>query len=334
MLINNWNQYFENMTPIQTTTPFISVIMPVYNREEFVGEAIESILHQTYDNFELIIADDGSTDGTAAIIHEYARSDRRVRPYFFSHQGVPRVSNAATALAKSSLIARQDSDDIALPDRLEKQYVWLQEKNLDICGCQLAFFTESKDEVKEDLKWQPQSHESIIRSMLFGHPMLTGTMMMRSDICINNPFNETIDFIDTEWPMKMAIKYKMGNVPKFLLKVRRHETNITALRKDAFKKSVQKARFRFFYHLYPNTPLPDYMAFKRLSNGAPMSNLWELERAGQWMVELANYPDAQLKKKMLKRWQNVCEHSVNLGNQVEDICKYYQEKMNGNVNQF
>ena len=322
------------MTPKQKTAPHISVIMPVYNREEFVGEAIESILHQSYENFELIIADDGSIDGTAAIIHEYAGCDRRVRPYFFPHQGVPRVSNAASALAKGSLIARQDSDDIALPDRLEKQYMWLQEKNIDICGCQLAFFTGSKDEVKEDLKWQPQSHETIIRSMLFGHPMLTGTMMMRSDVCINNPFNETIDFIDTEWPMKMAIKYKMGNVPKFLLKVRRHETNITTLKKDAFSKSVRKARFRFFYHLYPNTPLPDYMAFTHLSNSAPMSNLWELERAGQWMVELANCQDEQLRKKMLKRWQGTCERSTNLGNKVEDIFRYYQDKMNGIANQF
>lgn len=317
-----------------SSLPLISVIMPVYNREAFVGEAIESILCQTYENFELIIADDGSTDGTAAIIHEYARRDRRVQPYFFSHQGVPRVSNAVVALAKGSLITRQDSDDIALPDRLEKQYKWLQEKNLDICGCQLAFFTGNKDEVREDLKWQPQSHEAIIRSMLFGHPILTGTMMMRSDVCINNPFNENIDFIDTEWPMKMAIKYKMGNVPKFLLKVRHHETNITALKKDAFSRSVRKARFRFFYHLYPNTPLPDYMAFKRLSNSASMSNLWELERAGQWMVELASYPDEQLKKKMLKRWQDTCERSANLGNEVEVISRYYQDKMNGIANPF
>ena len=322
------------MTSRQTTAPFISVIMPVYNREKYLREAIESILHQTYENFELIIADDGSTDGTAPIIHDYARRDQRIRPYFFSHQGVPRISNAAAALAKGALIARQDSDDIALPDRLEKQYMWLEEKNIDICGCLLAFFTGSKDEVIEKLKWQPQSHETIIRSMLFGHPMLTGTMMMRSDICINNPFNETIDFIDTEWPMKMAIKYKMGNVPRFLLKVRRHETNITALKKDAFKKSAHKARFRFFYHLYPNTPLPDYMAFTRLSDNAPMSNLWELERAGQWLVQLASYPDELLKKKMLKRWQDTCERSADLGNKVEDIFKYYQDKMNGFANHF
>jgi glycosyltransferase involved in cell wall biosynthesis len=310
-----------------SSLPLISVIMPVYNRDEYLREAIESILGQTYENFELIIVDDGSTDGSASIIKEYARLDRRIHPFFFSHQGVPRISNAASALAKGTLIARQDSDDIALPDRLEKQYMWLQENNLDICGCQLAFFTGRKDEVKEKLLWQPQSHEAIIRNMLFGHPMLTGTMMMRSDICINNPFNETIDFIDTEWPMKMAIKHKMGNMPKFLLKVRRHETNITALKKDAFSKSVRKARFQFFYHLYPNTPLPDYMAFTRLADSAPMTSLWELERAGQWLVQLADYPDDKLQERMAKRWQETYERSKCLGHESEQIFSRYQKQM-------
>jgi glycosyltransferase involved in cell wall biosynthesis len=66
-----------------STTPLISVIMPVYNREAFVGEAIESILHQTYENFELIIADYGSTDGSADIIRSYARQDQRIKSMFF-----------------------------------------------------------------------------------------------------------------------------------------------------------------------------------------------------------------------------------------------------------
>ncbi len=322
------------MTQRQTSAPLISVIMPVYNRAEFIRDAIESILRQTYENFEFIIADDGSTDESSCIINEYAKRDQRIRPFFFPHRGIPCTSNAAAALARGALTARQDSDDVALPDRLAAQYRWMAEKDVDICGCRFAFFTGRGDEDREDLRWQPESQETIIKRMLFGHPMLTGTMMMKSFICKENPFNETIDFIDTEWPMQMALKCKMNNVPKFLLKVRRHETNTTTLKKEAFKKSVRKARFSFFYHLFPRTPLPDYMAFVRLADGAPMTSLWELDRAGQWLVQFSLNTDEEFHQKLCKRWKDACDRSVTLGTKVNDIFSYYREMVKAYRNPF
>ena len=99
----------------------ISVVMPAYNAEKHIGEAIESLLQQTYRGFELLILDDGSTDDTPQIIEEYAGRDPRIRVERQENQGVSAASNRLTKLAQYEWIARLDADDVALPRRLELQ---------------------------------------------------------------------------------------------------------------------------------------------------------------------------------------------------------------------
>ena len=98
--------------------PKVSVIMPVYNAEKYIGEAIESILDQTYTDFEFIIIDDGSSDGTVAAVKGY--DDRRIRFYQNEHNmGVAATLNRGLDLATGEYIARMDSDDMSLPERFE-----------------------------------------------------------------------------------------------------------------------------------------------------------------------------------------------------------------------
>lgn len=105
--------------------PVITVLMPVYNAEAYLREAIESILNQTFQDFEFLIIDDGSTDGSAAIVRSY--TDPRIR--FVQNEknlGLTATLNRGTALASCELIARMDADDISYPERLEKQYRYFQ----------------------------------------------------------------------------------------------------------------------------------------------------------------------------------------------------------------
>lgn len=99
----------------------ISVVMPSYNSAEFIGEAIRSVLGQTYRDLELIVCDDGSSDGTLAIAEAFAAQDPRVRILRNGHGGVSRNCNAGLKAARFPWIARLDADDVALPDRLERQ---------------------------------------------------------------------------------------------------------------------------------------------------------------------------------------------------------------------
>ena len=109
----------------QFINTFISVLMPVYNGQKYLAEAIESVLQQTHSNFELIIIDDGSTDNSAAIIKGYAQKDSRIVLHQQKNSGLPVTLNKGIRLSKADIIARMDADDIMLPHRLEKQISFL-----------------------------------------------------------------------------------------------------------------------------------------------------------------------------------------------------------------
>src|SRR4051812_4814918 len=101
-----------------TSPPPISVLMPVYNAERYVAEAIESILAQSPGDFEFIIIDDGSKDGSLAILERYAARDPRIRLVSRPNTGIVKALNQGLEMASGELVARMDADDIALPGRL------------------------------------------------------------------------------------------------------------------------------------------------------------------------------------------------------------------------
>lgn len=106
--------------------PFVSIIIPTYNRKELLKEAIDSVLNQTYGHFELLIIDDGSEDGSAEIIATY--TDPRITYIFQPHQGVSRARNQGIKVAQGSYIAFLDSDDLWLPAKLERQVSLLEQE--------------------------------------------------------------------------------------------------------------------------------------------------------------------------------------------------------------
>jgi glycosyltransferase involved in cell wall biosynthesis len=107
--------------------PRVSVIIPVFNGERYLVEAVQSTLRQTYADFECLIIDDGSTDRTPSILYELSLRDTRVRPIRIAHGGIVEALNAGLQEARGELIARMDADDICHPDRLEKQVRYLDE---------------------------------------------------------------------------------------------------------------------------------------------------------------------------------------------------------------
>ena len=102
-------------------TPLISVVLPVYNCEKYIAEAVESILCQSFRDFEFIIIDDGSTDGTAALLADYRLRDERVQVYRQENKGHVASLIKGLELAQGKYIARMDADDVSFPERLAKQ---------------------------------------------------------------------------------------------------------------------------------------------------------------------------------------------------------------------
>ncbi len=301
--------------------PVISVIMPCYNREIFIHEAVESILDQSFTDFEFLVIDDGSTDTTPDIVQNYIRKDHRVKLVRIDHCGQSSALNMAVPLAQGNYIALMESDDVSLPNRLETQYAWICETNCDLCGSQVETFGD-----EQKLYWYPESHEAVCVEQLFRIAMMQGAMMMRSSVARENYYRDFV-LIDYEWPTRMSFRYCLGNVPEVLLKRRKHGNQNSAVNSECCPKEFSRIHFQYFYSLFPQAGLMDYLALFRVARNQPMTSLPEMERAGQWLVELSKHPDRHLRQRMSLRWEQVAERSSWLGSESQVIYNRYQAQM-------
>ncbi len=170
----------------------ISIIMPVHNEQKYLKESIESILNQTFDSFEFIILDDGSTDDSINIIESY--KDVRIKLIKSQHKGMVTQFNEGIRTAKSSLIARMDADDIAENKRLDEQLYFLKHNPaIGIVGSNVMFIDENSKEVCE--KKYPEYHSGIEFMMPVESAVCHPAVMIRSDIfCRYGVYDESYGY--------------------------------------------------------------------------------------------------------------------------------------------
>lgn len=302
--------------------PLVSVVMSVYNGAPYLAEAIRSILDQTYRNLEFIITDDGSTDESAAIIGAHADQDGRIRPIFMDHCGIARADNVGVGAARGEWIARMDQDDIALPERLEIQLAYMRSTGVDICGSLAETFgTENK------LYWYPESHEGIRREFVFRFGILQPTVLMKAAVLKDNPYHERTGCVDYEFWTRLVSRYGMANVPRVLLKYRRHERQTTVTDGRCFRADLRRHRFRYFYSLFPGTPLSEYLPLSRVADNLSMPTTTELERAGRWLTEISRPPASELRGMMIERWKKTWDRSMSLGPEGYAIYRCYLNEL-------
>ena len=157
----------------------ISVILPVYNAEKYLKEAILSILNQSYSNFELIILNDGSKDSSMAIINKFKLIDSRIRVIDRENKGLVYTLNEGLVIANGEFIARMDADDICLPNRFESQIMLMKDNKLDICGCH--YFLINEEGSIDGLNLVPISHELCILSLSSKVPFAHPSVMIKKD---------------------------------------------------------------------------------------------------------------------------------------------------------
>jgi len=157
----------------------LSVVLPVYNGGEYLAEAIESVLNQSFEGFELIIIDDGSTDQSAEIIAEY--KDSRIRFYSQGNKGLSATLNRGILLAKGEFVARQDQDDICFPLRFEKQINWFHAyPEAGMVGTAAEIWQGNK---KTERTLQHPKEDSLIRfGLLFDNHFVHSSVMIRKAV--------------------------------------------------------------------------------------------------------------------------------------------------------
>ena len=215
------------------TAPTVSVLMPVYNGARYLAEAVESILAQTFGDFEFVIVDDGSTDRSPGMLDEYAKRDSRVRIIRRPNMGIVGALNDAIAESKGELIARMDADDASEPQRLEKQVAYMREHaecvalgsrvtGIDPYGCVL-FQSEHK-----------LAHDEIDGELLNGvgwaivHPV---AMLRRETVEQVGRYRREWQWVeDLDLFLRLAEIGKLANLPDHLLRYRQHTESINRTR--------------------------------------------------------------------------------------------------------
>lgn len=233
--------------------PSISVILPVFNAEKYISESIESVLSQTFSDFELIVIDDGSTDGTYAILNSYLAKDKRIRLITRENKGLIATLNEGVDVSKSEWIARMDADDIALPDRFEQQVEAIRQTGVDICGGWVKRFGTADNRI---VKLQ-QTDNAIKKEMLFCSPFAHPTIMIRSRLLKQLRYNEAWKNAEDYdlWERAIESGCKMINIPKVLLLYRVHPGQVSIKSANFQQEQGQKIRRRYWMFVFKSMGL-------------------------------------------------------------------------------
>ncbi|MDE2635255.1 MAG: glycosyltransferase family 2 protein, partial [Chloroflexota bacterium] len=244
---------------MEKSAPLVSVIMPVYNGERFLAEAVDSILTQTYTNFELLIVDDGSTDASARIIREYAARDCRIR--FLQHErnlGPGSAQNTGLAVANGALIANMDSDDISLPLRLEKQVRFL-ENHPKIGALGVCAQAKSEDMATSLFEFNvPQEHALIAFNLFHGASFVGPTVVVRAQFLnlVGGYTNDRMKTADLDLACRLLCQtsIQFANLPECLYLYRRHKRAIGVATMGEQSAEERGIRAGLVRHLWGEAP--------------------------------------------------------------------------------
>ena len=211
------------------STPAVSVVMPVYNGERFVVEAAQSILQQTFADFEFLIVDDGSTDGTPQLLADLAASDRRIKVLRQPrNMGVTEALNTGCRAARGKFVARMDADDVSLPARFERQLAYLAEHpEVSLVGANVQLIDPEGRPGRT--KNYPTEPGLVAWLMLFFNSVAHPTVMMRREALV------AAGYYPTEWNrvedyalfLRLSRTSLLGNLPEVLLNYRAWQGNVS-----------------------------------------------------------------------------------------------------------
>ncbi len=292
-------------------SPAVTVLMPVYNGEKYLDEAVESILKQTYADFEFLIINDGSTDGSAGKIKSY--HDPRVRfEENGGNLGLIATLNKGIESAKGRYIARMDCDDFSLPQRLERQAAFM-EKNPEVAVC--GSWVETMGERSE--VWQyPASHDEISCKLLFesaiAHPaaMMRAGALRRDNIRYDPAFKHAEDF---ELWVNLSGRHRLANIGEVLLRYRIHRDKIGSVYRQEQLAVTKLICKRELEKLGISASESDLALHRGLALSPAGADEEFLLRARDWLaaIERANgethvFDEGALRKELSRRWLALC----------------------------
>jgi glycosyltransferase involved in cell wall biosynthesis len=230
---------------LTANSPRVTVVMPVWNAARFLRVAMDSILRQSYDSFEFVVIDDGSSDGTKEVLREY--TDPRVRlVHNDSHRGLVYCLNAGLSLAGGEYVARMDGDDVSYPERLSAQVRFLEsERDVALVGT-WANLVDDKGDVLREIR-TPSSSREIRELLLNSNLFVHSSVMFRKRAVLEvggyqrvRPDTDTAQ--DYHLWLRLADRYPLANLAEILMDYRIHADQVSMRRLPAQRRCANLAR--------------------------------------------------------------------------------------------
>ena len=228
--------------------PLISVIIPAYNAEQFLDETLESVLSQTYENWECIIVNDGSTDNTESVAKKWCEKDARFRYFYKENSGASDTRNLGIKEARGEYIAFLDADDILTPDSLEVRINVLIEQNVDLVATKLQHFTDklpkvSKNNARQDALYYAK--EGLTQLMVFNKVTPSTVLCKKSVMDTIGGFTWQKKAEDLHcWLKVLFAGYKIYRIDETLLLYRLVENSMSSIDRGC-SKEVFEIIYRF-----------------------------------------------------------------------------------------
>lgn len=300
-------------------TPRVTVFIPVHNRERYVRVAVNSILDQTFEDFELLVVDDGSTDGTRAALDAY--SDPRLRVVSNERNlGIPATRNRGLELARGEYIALLDSDDHAYPRRLERQVRFLDDRPEIAQVGSWCSFMDSEGEMLDRIRRQPLDPDDVHAHMLFHCPIINRTVLARTAVLRDQGYDTDFPRCqDYEMHARLVCNgHRLANMPRILVCGREHAGRFTGstseLGRDR-KMAVYRTLLRQIDIEPTDAELERHHALARPSERpGTASDYLGWAEAWLWRVKQANrarsvFPEPALSRALGAVWALNCWHS-------------------------
>jgi len=270
---------------MSSQAPIASVVLPYYNSERFLGAAIESILDQSFVEFELLLINDGSTDNSREIAASY-KDARIVLIDNSENKGLIYSLNTGIEQAKGKYIVRMDADDISMPERIKKQVAFMDANpGIGAAGC--SYYSFSERSVKK--VYAIEEPEVLRTLLLFNSCLCHPATIIRKAILDEHHIRYNPAFPNAEdydlW-IQISKVSKLSNVKDFLFKYRRHEKQVTALQRKEVKETAQAIRKKYFAHLGFTFSEKDLETHYKLATNQLISNKGFLDEAENWLIGL------------------------------------------------
>ena len=247
-----WRERIATLVPdeaVPDAAPDVSIFVPVYNRERYLPETLESLLAQTHRSLEVIVADDGSTDGTVRVAREYAARDPRVRILTLPHQGEVGARNSAIRAAHpdSRFLMNHDSDDISLPTKVERLVAHLEaHPEIALVGCVARYFDDAGADLgAPELE---QSADRILATYADRNSMVNSATLIRREVFdALGRYRQEFQSVDDYdfFARAMNRGYRAANIPEALHRIRLHPGSISQLRARRTRLLAERVRADF-----------------------------------------------------------------------------------------